>query len=228
MTRSGLFSGRCWDHDGAGVDFGNAEVAAEMDQVERAEGTGDFDSGHLAGAAEEDGDVVDLTVLEVEPEVGEGLLRCGAILRRGVLVDEVLPAGGAEGGGERGHVFGDVEGLVVEAEVFDGDGVELAGRAFAAVEVAVGGLEHVVVEREGGVGRGLGGEVVKLVGQTGGLLGREGCGEGEDGESACGQRLHVVVDRVQGGKVALGVLTPSCILSPPGLKPFIDAVLWGG
>jgi hypothetical protein len=39
-----------WDHDGVGVDVGDAEVAAEMDEVEGAEFAGDVDDAHVAGA----------------------------------------------------------------------------------------------------------------------------------------------------------------------------------
>lgn len=164
-------------------------MAAEVDEVERAECAGDLDDGHLAWAADEDGDVIDLAVDEVEPEVCEGLLWGGVLFGRGVLVDQVLPSGGVEGGDQSRHVFRDVEGRLMVAEVFNGDGVELADRAFAAVKIAVGSLEHIVVEGEGGVGCVLGGEVFELVGEASGLL-RVGC-EGQGEERADGQSLHV-------------------------------------
>ncbi len=79
MSRSdpaGLASWGGGDHDGAGVDFGDAEVAAEVDEVERAQVAGDLDDVHVAGGAGEDGDAVDVGAGEVQPEVGDGV--CGA------------------------------------------------------------------------------------------------------------------------------------------------------
>lgn len=99
-------AGRCGDHDGVWVDFGDAEVAAEVEQVEGADGAGDFDEVHGAGAAEQDGDVADFGAFEVEPEIGEGAVRLGILRGAGVGIDEVLPAGGVEVGDEGGEGFG--------------------------------------------------------------------------------------------------------------------------
>ena len=53
------------DHDGVGVDFGDAEVAAEMNEVEGAEFAGDLDDAHVTGGAGEDGDAGDVGPGEV-------------------------------------------------------------------------------------------------------------------------------------------------------------------
>ena len=69
------------NHDSVGVYPGDAEVAAEVDEVERTQRAGELDEVHLARAADEDRDVVDLGAVEVEPEVGDGVV--GLALRAG-------------------------------------------------------------------------------------------------------------------------------------------------
>lgn len=64
VERSLIFRGG--DHDGVGVDFGDAEVSAEVEKVQRAEHAGDLDDVHVARGADEYGDVVDLGSVEVD------------------------------------------------------------------------------------------------------------------------------------------------------------------
>ena len=85
VGRIGLFAGRGGDHDGVGVDLGDAKVAAEVDQVEGAEVAGDLDQIHVAGGADQDSDVVDVGAGEVQPEVGEGAAGLGGVGRAKAL-----------------------------------------------------------------------------------------------------------------------------------------------
>jgi hypothetical protein len=48
---SGLFAVGGGDHDGVGIDLGNAEVAAEVNEIEGAKFAGDLDNAHVAGGA---------------------------------------------------------------------------------------------------------------------------------------------------------------------------------
>ncbi len=66
-----LVAGWGGDHDGVGVDFGNAQVAGEVEQIEGADGAGDLDNVHAARAAEHNGKVADFGAFVVEPEIGE-------------------------------------------------------------------------------------------------------------------------------------------------------------
>src|ERR1700722_8110986 len=112
------------DHDGVGVDAGDAEVAAEMDEVEGAEFAGDVDDAHVAGGAGEDGDAVDVGADEVQPEVGDGAVGLGRVGGGLVGVDQMLPAGGVVGGDDGTHGLGGVEGALGVAVVVDGDAVD--------------------------------------------------------------------------------------------------------
>src|SRR5271154_4720071 len=47
------------DHYGVGIDLGDAEVAAEVDEVERAQVAGHLDQVHIPGGADQNGDVID-------------------------------------------------------------------------------------------------------------------------------------------------------------------------
>ena len=60
------------DHDGVGVDLGDAEVAAEVNEVEGAEVAGDLNDAHVARGAGEDGNAIDVGAGEMQPEVGDG------------------------------------------------------------------------------------------------------------------------------------------------------------
>ena len=55
------------NHDSAGVDFGNAEVATEMDEIKRAKIACDLDHVHRLRSANKDVDVVDVCASEVQP-----------------------------------------------------------------------------------------------------------------------------------------------------------------
>lgn len=57
----------CGHHDGVGVDFGDTEVATEVNQVKRAEFAGDLDDAHVARGASEDGDAGDVGTSKVQP-----------------------------------------------------------------------------------------------------------------------------------------------------------------
>ena len=52
-------------HHGARIYFGNPEVAAEMDQIQRTQIAGDFDHVDIAGAARENGEAVNVRAGEV-------------------------------------------------------------------------------------------------------------------------------------------------------------------
>jgi len=67
------------DHYGVGVDPRDAEVAAEMDEVEGAEFAADLDDAHVARGAGEDGDAGDVRAGEAEPEVGDGGVGLGGV-----------------------------------------------------------------------------------------------------------------------------------------------------
>jgi hypothetical protein len=165
----------CGDHDGVGIDFRDSEVSAEVEEVEGAEGTGDLDEIHVAGAADEYGYVVDLGAVEVEPEVGDGFWGLRAHCGCGVGVDEVLPAGGVIGGGESAHGFRGIEGGALEVIGVDGNAVEFSGRAFyllvTVIDEGTSIVEHGAVEGDREVSGGLAGEVVEDLGDTAGLLG---------------------------------------------------------
>lgn len=169
----GLVPWRGWDHDGVGVYFGDAEVAAEVEEIEGAELAGDFDDGHFARGAEEDGEVVYVGSVEVHPEVGEGLVRGGGVARVGGGLDEVLPTGAVVVADEGVHGLGDVEGRLGVAVVLEGDAAERGGgRAFAGED----GVDHVAIERERGVGAGLGDETAERFMNAGRLAGLRGGG----------------------------------------------------
>lgn len=190
VSRCPLPSGGRGDHDGVGIDLRDAEVAGKVEEVERTEVSGDLHEVHGAGAAGEDGDVVNVRAAEVEPQVGHGVVGLGALAGGAMGINEVLPAGGVEAGDEGGHGFGDVEGGLGEAVGVDGDEVQASEDAagFGVVaDDALGGLEHVAVEGEGGVGGGLVREGGHLLGDAGegwwaGLLGGQGEGREEEGE----------------------------------------------
>ena len=160
-------------------------MATEVDEVERAEGSGDLDEVHVAGGADEDGDVVDLGSVEVQPEVGHGGTGLSALGRGGVGVDEMLPSGGMVGGDDGAHCLGGVEGGLVVVICVDGDAVERARGAFevTVVDEALGLLEHGAVEGHRHVRGGLKGQLAEGLADAGGLL--RGCERGDDGK--CGE-----------------------------------------
>ena len=69
-----LFAVGGWDHDGVGVDLGDAKVATEVNQIERTERSRDLDEIHVPRGADEDGDVVNLGAIEVQPEVSDRVM----------------------------------------------------------------------------------------------------------------------------------------------------------
>ena len=71
FTFGGLATVGGRNHDGVGVDMGDTEVAAEMDEVEWAEFAGDVNDAHVARRASEDGDTVDIRTDEVEPKISD-------------------------------------------------------------------------------------------------------------------------------------------------------------
>ena len=93
-----LFAVGCGDHDGVGIDLGDAEVAAEMNKIERAKFAGDLDDAHVAGGTGEDRDSSDVRTGEAEPEVGDGGVGLGSVGGGLVSVDEVLPTSGVVAG----------------------------------------------------------------------------------------------------------------------------------
>ena len=108
--KGGLFAVGGGDHDGVGIDFGDAEVAAEVDEVEGAEFAGDLNDVHVLAGAGEDGDAGDVGAGEVKPEVGDGGVGLGGVGGSLVGVDEVLPSGGVVAGDDGGHGLRRVEG----------------------------------------------------------------------------------------------------------------------
>jgi len=164
-------------------------VAAEVDEVQRAEGSGDLDEVHVAGCADQDGDVVDFSSVVVQPEVGHGSAGLSALGRGGVRVDEMFPSGGMVGGDDGAHCLGGVEGGLVVVICVDGDAIERARGAFevTVVDEALGLLEHGAVEGHRHVRGGLKGQLAEGLADAGGLLrgcerGDRKCGEEESGE----------------------------------------------
>ena len=62
------------NHDCVWIDLRDSEVAAEMNQIKRTERSGDLDQVHIARGTNEDGDIVDLGTVEVQPEIGDGVV----------------------------------------------------------------------------------------------------------------------------------------------------------
>ena len=149
-------------------------MSAEVKKVQGAEGAGDLDKVHVAGAADEDGDVVDLGTVEVEPEVGDRFRGLCAHRGGGVGVDEVLPASGVIGGGESAHRLRGIEGRALEVIRVDAYAAELRRGAFylvvAVVDEGARVVEHGAIEGDREVSGGLAGEVVEDLGDTAGLL----------------------------------------------------------
>ena len=109
------------NHDGVGIHFRDAEVAAKVDQVEWPEFTGDLDDAHVAGRAAENGYAGDVGACKVQPEIGDGVAGLGGVGCGLVGVDEVLPTGCVIGGDDGVHRLRGVEGRAGIAIVVDGD-----------------------------------------------------------------------------------------------------------
>jgi len=154
---------RCGYHNRIGVDFGDTEVAAEVNQVKRTEFAGDLDNAHIAGRAREDGDASDVGTSKVQPEVGDCVVRLCGVGGGLIGVDEMLPAGGVVGVDDGIHRLRGVEGRAWIAVVVDGDASEGCGGAVGVhtvgLEEILGYLEHAAVKGEGSMGGGLVGEV---------------------------------------------------------------------
>lgn len=151
------------DHDGVGVDAGDAEVAAEVDEVEGAEFTGDLDDAHVAGSAGEDGDAGNVWTVEAQPQIRDGGVGLGSVGGGLVSVDQVFPSGSMETVDDGGHGLGRVEGgagivVVVDREAGEGGGGTVGVEA-AGEEKVLRDLQLAAVEAEGGMAGGLIGEV---------------------------------------------------------------------
>src|ERR1051325_7585119 len=77
--------GGVWDLQSA-FNPGDAEVPAQMRQIERADGPGDFDKRDLVRARQQDRDVADRVMLKVHPEPGHSRVSVAI-----VLIDQLLP-----------------------------------------------------------------------------------------------------------------------------------------
>jgi hypothetical protein len=192
-----LAAGRGGNHDGVGVDFWNAEVAAEVDQIERTQLTGDVNDAHVTGGAGEHGDAVDVGAGEVEPEVGDGAVGLGGVGGTLVSADEVLPACGVVGGDDGAHGLWCVKGRAGITIVVDGDAGERGGGAIGVhavrEEKVLGDLEHGAVEAEGSVAGGLVGKRGEALIDVRRLLGeREGSCE-SGAENCRGQEFAETV-----------------------------------
>ncbi len=158
-----LAAGRGWHHYGVGIHFGDAEMAAEVKEIQRAQQAGYLDDVHVALRADEDGNIVDFSSVEVKPHVRNRF--CG--LRAGswglVGVDEMLPACGVIGGYERAHGFRGVKGRPRIVVGIDGNAVKRGGGlpGVAVVDEAAGVVEHGAIKSNGNVSSRLIGELVE-------------------------------------------------------------------
>ena len=100
-----------------------------MDEVEGTKRAGDLNEVHRARGADEDGDIVNLGAVEVQPEVGDGVVGACAAGWRGVGIDEVLPSGDVIDADDGGHDFRGVEGGLGIAIGIHRDAVDCGGGA---------------------------------------------------------------------------------------------------
>src|ERR1700748_206141 len=91
------------NHNSVWVDLRDTEVAAEMDQVERAQLAGDLNDAHVVWGAGENGNASDVWAGEVQPEVGDSGVGLGSIGGRLVGVDQVFPTCCVEAIDDGGH-----------------------------------------------------------------------------------------------------------------------------
>src|ERR1700678_2211823 len=109
VAHNGLLAGGSGNHDGVGVNLGNAEVAAEVDEVEGAKFAGDLDDAHIARGAGEHCDAGDVGASEVKPKVGDRRMGLGRVGRSLVAVDEMLPTSSVVTGDDGCHGLWSVE-----------------------------------------------------------------------------------------------------------------------
>jgi hypothetical protein len=184
----GSFTVGGWDHDCVGVDLGDAEVPAKVDEIEGAELARNLDDVHVAGGAAEDGNAGDVGAVEVKPQVGDGGVGLGGVGRGLVGVDEVFPSGDVKAVDDGGHGLGRVEGRMGIVIVVDRDTGEGGGRA---VSIEATGEKKVLrdlqlgaVKAEGGMAGGLIGEVHQRALE----VGWGSCGRLGDSDQCCGEQ----------------------------------------
>jgi hypothetical protein len=152
LTKAALSTVWGWNHDGVGINFWDAEVSAEMNEVEGPEFAGDLDDAHVAGRAGEHGNAGDVRAGEVQPEVGDGVAGLGGVGGGLVGVDEVLPAGCVIGVDDGIHRLRRVESRAGIAVVVDGDGGECSGGTVGVhtigLEKILSYLNHAAIEAE--------------------------------------------------------------------------------
>jgi hypothetical protein len=195
-----LFAVGGGDHDGIGVDPGDAEMSAEVDEVERAQLAGDLNDAHVAGGAGENGDAGDVRAVEVKPQVGDSGVGLGGVGGGLVGVDQVLPAGGVIASDDGGHGLRGVEGWPGVVIVVDRDAGECCGGA-VGIEAAgekkiLGDLQFAAIKAKGSVAGGLVGEVHERALQARGprrRLGR-GLGIGNGGGEKRGEQEGTETD----------------------------------
>ena len=145
---------------GGGVEGGDAEVSAEVEDVDGIEVAGDGDEGEGAGGFRQDHGSADVDAVHDDPDIGGSVMKGTADGGGG---DDVLPSAEMVGGadGVDCGLIGDAVG--VEAHGVNADALELADDGavvgFRVGHERGGGAEHVAVEGEAGFGDGEGVEL---------------------------------------------------------------------
>src|SRR6185437_3044111 len=121
------------------VEAGNSKVSAQMEDIERAEGSMHLDDVEVCGLRDEEGQGLDLAVLIKNPEIGAA----GGV--DGLSRDEMSPAGRVITRTERSQVRKRVEAGLGVVEDVHGDGfkfVESVLRVFIVGQTAGQHLQH--------------------------------------------------------------------------------------
>jgi len=147
--------------EGVFVEPRNTEVAAQVEQVEKAEVAGDDDDLDILYAGQHDDDAGDAGVFKAYPYIGARDRRVGIADTEGCCAlvvrssNDVLPCAVVVLVADELKRVGVVGTGLGEAVCVDGDAVELAdgmAHVFAAVvEDSVGQAKHIFVEGEVGV-----------------------------------------------------------------------------